>query len=534
MQLDRLELALRRRTAWEALDLGLVMLRRWRGPLYRAWLGSYLPFALLVFAVFWSAPGWAALIVWWLKPLFDRLLLKVLSEAVFGGQPTLRELWRALPGLLRHSALPSALLWRRLSMVRSFALPVWQLEGQRGGAARSRLKILARRTGGYAIWLTFVATHCVLIFQIGFVGLVDLLAPSSGMPAFSWGDLFSGLVDDSTVRLLNLGWLIGESLVEPFYVAAGFSLYLNRRSELEGWDIELAFRRMAERHAQAGGAPRPGGLAALALALLLGLAALPPTPAQAAPPAHAATRALSTDDEPEPPVLAAPDDEIILPTRRPRPPGVAAETTRRVLADPVFGQDVTEMRWQARQRDKPAQESRPEPWWIRKLIALADLMASGTRFALYIVMAAALLALLALLYRYRDRLPGRRAPPPIPETLFGLDLRPGSLPADIAAAALAEVDAGRCTVALSLLFRGTLLALIRRHGIEFRAGDSEDDCLRRAKARVDAPAAGVFADLLAAWKLGAYAHVVPAAEPTRALCRRWAEHYGQPAGGGAP
>jgi hypothetical protein len=30
--------------------------------------------------------------------------------------------------------------------------------------------------------------------------------------------------------------------LEPFYVAAGFCMYLNRRVELEAWDIEQAFR----------------------------------------------------------------------------------------------------------------------------------------------------------------------------------------------------------------------------------------------------------------------------------------------------
>jgi hypothetical protein len=32
-------------------------------------------------------------------------------------------------------------------------------------------------------------------------------------------------------------------VVEPFYVAAGFAMYLNRRAELEAWDIEQEFRR---------------------------------------------------------------------------------------------------------------------------------------------------------------------------------------------------------------------------------------------------------------------------------------------------
>lgn len=32
-------------------------------------------------------------------------------------------------------------------------------------------------------------------------------------------------------------------LLEPFYVAAGFAMYLNRRTELEAWDVEQELRR---------------------------------------------------------------------------------------------------------------------------------------------------------------------------------------------------------------------------------------------------------------------------------------------------
>ena len=37
------------------------------------------------------------------------------------------------------------------------------------------------------------------------------------------------------------------TIVEPCYVAAGFALYLNRRTALEGWDLEVALRRIGER-----------------------------------------------------------------------------------------------------------------------------------------------------------------------------------------------------------------------------------------------------------------------------------------------
>jgi hypothetical protein len=34
---------------------------------------------------------------------------------------------------------------------------------------------------------------------------------------------------------------------ETLFAAGGFSTYLNRRILLEGWDIELGFRRLAQR-----------------------------------------------------------------------------------------------------------------------------------------------------------------------------------------------------------------------------------------------------------------------------------------------
>ena len=68
------------------------------------------------------------------------------------------------------------------------------------------------------------------------------------------------------------------AIIEPFYVAGGFALYLNRRTALEGWDLEVALRRMGERAQAASRSVDVARAAALALALA-GLLALqrPPT-----------------------------------------------------------------------------------------------------------------------------------------------------------------------------------------------------------------------------------------------------------------
>jgi hypothetical protein len=42
---------------------------------------------------------------------------------------------------------------------------------------------------------------------------------------------------------LTFAYFVVVLFLEPFYVAAGFAMYLNRRTQLEAWDIEQEFRR---------------------------------------------------------------------------------------------------------------------------------------------------------------------------------------------------------------------------------------------------------------------------------------------------
>ncbi|WP_301101822.1 DUF4129 domain-containing protein [Propionivibrio sp.] len=527
MQLDQLELALRRRSPWEALDLGLVMLRHWCGPVYRMWCVTFVPFGLLVLALLWQWPIIATFIIWWLKPLFDRLLLKVFAEASFGAAPSVREVWRALPGLLRHSGLIAGLTLRRFNTRRSFELPVWQLEGQTGKAGRARLRVLSRKTSSYAFWLILVCTHIVLIFEFGLVGLVNMLMPSDGLPAFSWADLVSGESNDGYSHVFNLAWIAAESIVEPFFVAAGFSLYLNRRSELEGWDIEVAFQRMSEKHRQAVSTTKSAlGRAAMIVLLAGSLSWTLVHPGKAG---AEETSAL--------PVTGQTVATLPEPTPNPakRPGGIISKATASILADPVFGQQVEDLSWRLRQQKNKADQADKAykgAWWVKYLLRIADLLARGTRSLIYVLVFLAIVALLVVMHRYRYLVLGLNLPAKKPlETLFGLNLCPASLPDDIAGAALTEVDSGRYAAALSLLYRGTLVALIQRQQIKFSAGDTEDICLHRVDGRIDAQAASYFAQLLDAWKRAAYAEMPPDAASVRDLCQRWALHF---AGRGEP
>jgi hypothetical protein len=531
VQLERLNLALRRRTPWEALDLGLVMLRRFYGPVFRAWFATVLPVLLLLTVLLWQWPTVAILVAWWLKPLYDRVLLKVFAEAAFDAPPTVRNVWRALPGLLRHSGLLGALTVRRFNMHRSFDLPVWQLEGQRGKAGRARLRVLGRKTAGHAFWLTFVCIHFVVIFEFGSIALLEIARPAGTPHVMDLAEFFSGEPELWQSIIYNLAWVAAESIVEPFFVAAGFCLYLNRRSDLEGWDIEVAFRRMAERHAQAtplaptvGKSSRLRRGAASGL-LVVGLTALLAGPGEV----FAEAGSCPAPDEAEQGMAAQATGQPAIPGRR--PPGAVSRATKTLLADPVFGREVNDTQWQYKAKEET--EKRETPWWAKKLAEIAELLAIGARGLIYVLILISVAVLLVVLYRYRHLvLREGVAPRGLPTTLFGLDLRPESLPDDVAASALAEVDRGHYAAALSLLYRATLVELVRRRQIELRPGDTEDSCLRRAAGRIDNEAAAYFAQLLDAWKRTAYAGQPPAAQSARQLCLGWQRHFA-PAGSAA-
>jgi hypothetical protein len=246
---DSLTVEIRARTHWEAIDLGLTLVQSYWRNLYAAWLVAALPVAFPALALIYLLDGsqYGLLLLWWLKPFYDRVLLHVLSRAVFGETVNWHDVLRAMPGLLRRSGLFSALTWGRFTPCRSFKLPIWQLEGVTGRARHRRLHTL-KGNGPTRLLIMCGTLEWVLTF--GALGLLYMMLP----PEFvaSRPELLSDFFSADTLPLwfevlYGLIYLLVISAIEPFYVAAGFSLYLNRRTELEGWDIELGFRTLAAR-----------------------------------------------------------------------------------------------------------------------------------------------------------------------------------------------------------------------------------------------------------------------------------------------
>lgn len=248
MRLSDASVAIRPRTTWEAMDLGILMSQRHRRLLMTSWAIVTLPVYALLSLLLWDSPSLVIVVFWWLKPAFDRLPLYILSKALFGETPTLKQALRQWPALLKPQLLAS-LTWRRLSLSRSFLMPVVQLEGLCGQAREQRLRVLLQRNGGAAQWLTVIGVHLETVLWFGLMALFYLFVPQQVELEWDWQALIAVAENDWLwfEHLINFLYPLLLILWEPVYVACGFSLYLNRRTILEAWDIELVFRRLRQR-----------------------------------------------------------------------------------------------------------------------------------------------------------------------------------------------------------------------------------------------------------------------------------------------
>jgi hypothetical protein len=304
-----------------------------------------------------------------------------------------------------------------------------------------------------------------------------------------WGvfDLFGPPFDDDANPWLRtalpLLYLAGTSVVEPLLVAGGFGLYLNRRIYLEGWDVDLAFRRLARRAA-------PLASAAALTVALLGAA---PTPA--------AAQACVADD-----------------------PTSASACLGEVLADPAFGASREVEWWRLREDlfdlDGDADLSLPALGW------LGELLATFGELLLWALFAAAAIALLLGVAARRAPARPAGASEPAPTRLFGLDLDPDSLPDDVVGAARAAWARGERREALSLLYRGALVALVERGGLAIPRSATELECVELVRGSARAADAPAFRSLTLAWLHARYAGAPPGDDAFDALCGAFEAAFG--------
>ena len=490
MNLERVAAVIRPRGYPESADLGFRMLRAWWRPAAGAWAVVGLPVLAIVVAACHRWPGVALVLVWWMKPLFARVPVFVLSRALFGATPSVGETIREWPRQLRPG-LVASMTWLRLDPIRALRTPVFQLEGLSGAAARRRIAILARDVRLEATLLTLTCAAFELCIFVGLLALTLVLDPTSRML-----DSLNG--ERLTLSLLQEWALVAFycmaiAFIEPFHAAGGFGLYINRRTLLEGWDIEVVFRRMKARLGAVRTAPTARVTALVTVAFLASMGA---------------GYALE-EGAPAP----------VMPSSAPDPATVIAE----VLADPIFGAEITETRWVFREPPETKTPDTPFAW-------LGEMLAIALRAVAWIALAVGLAwAASQLVRRARVARTSSEAPPPLLSELLGMDVRESSLPLDVGGRALELWEGGSPREALRLLYRGALSRLVHVEGLALKSSATEGDCIRISRPSLSPERWAYFRALTESWQLVAYGHREPPGDLGPALIREWDAHFGKPA-----
>jgi hypothetical protein len=241
MRVDALAIALRPRPMGEAADLGQRLVQTHARSVWRCYAPVWAAVLLLALATVEIAGWLPGLIVFWLKPWLDRTLLFVLSRAVFGESTQWRDLWAARREVF-FGRLIATLTVARLSPWRAFTQPIAQLEGQRGGwrAAGKRRAVLLASQRGAAAGLQFVYSNLEMIALVTIGAMLRWFLPDSATT-----ELWQAVREGESAAVNAAFTIVYGAVVlaiEPFYVASGFAMYLNRRVELEAWDIEQELR----------------------------------------------------------------------------------------------------------------------------------------------------------------------------------------------------------------------------------------------------------------------------------------------------
>ncbi len=471
MRLEDVTAELRPRSDWEAVDLGLALARRdfWR--LFACWWLGMLPMLLLGFAFLREHPILLLLVCWWWVPVASRLVLLVVSRHLFGELPPWSAVFREWPRATFRRFF-FRMFWARFSPWRPLTMAVEDLEGLRGKDYAQRVRLLLRRGDAtvvaLALWriaLTFWLAAAVLFTERMFlpepVQEEWWQALTSSMQN-SWLDLPPALAWS-----MALSFLLSMSLVDVFSTGAGFGIYVNHRTWIEGWDVELAFRRLANRL-------RGAGTALLAVLLFLGATTF---------------------------TKAAEDTEA-----------TPKETIDEVKSHEDFTVHKVRVETPSPSRSGPA----PNLGWLGNLMSVLG----------YAVLGAAIAFVIWMLWRYRHILNRKGAGgsdkklPHTARVVMGMDVAPESLPKDIPAAAMELWRVGRRQEALGLLYRGAISRLIEGNGVEIAESDTESDCVRRVSTEA-ATHATYFGGLTDAWMLIAYGRVAPQDEAMVQLCQRW-------------
>ncbi len=586
MKLETLTVELRPRSPWEAMELGSALVRRHAAAIWIPWLlvtGTL--FVLLNLAAWAIGQIWLAwLVLWWLRPAFDRIPMYVLSRAVFGSVPTIPETLRAQ---LRWGwrAMRGHLTWRRFSPLRAVMLPIDLLEGADRTQIGVRRRVIGGGMGCHAVQLTLMCANFIFALELSLVLTTVIVVPNELLPEAgraAWAMITEVPPAWALIALNFVDWM-AAAFIEPFYIGAGFGLYLNRRTQLEAWDLEIAFRRMRKRLQAAGG----GLLLALVALLPMAMpaqardralddgtcpisepktAANTPAKPAAVPPADGAPAAApgaaeETEDANNANANAADAvGETVMPAAVPDAPAPGADADEKApakdIADDVkmhtlreiFGEDTADHRafdkavgqayrdpllrpkqktttWERRDKKKdkePIESDFPQLKWLATVIGFIG------EYGLWMLLGLLVIVLAVTAKRWWPWMLGVAAQPE--EDLAPVEMTALShaepLPPDIATVARRLWAEAQPRRALALLYRASVEAMTARIDAHPPPGATEAECLRLSRRMPAAEDRDAFQRMVRVWQYAAYGQRLPAGDEFEALLQTLVERFG--------
>lgn len=534
MRIDRLDVALRARSGWEAMELGSALSRRHARAVWGSWLLASAPLFVIFNALGWwlDAFGWAWLAMWWCKPLFERAPLYVLSRGIFG-EPV-----GALAALRAQRSWGNAgfwgyLGWRRFSVLRSLCLPVNLLEGNAPAQRGARRRAVAAGAAGAAVVLTLACMAFEGVLVSGAIGAVFMFMPLELMSE-SWRAAWDMIGQDTPAWAqlgFNLACWLASVLIGPFYVGAGFGLYLNRRTQMEAWDVEITLCRLRERLLPA------ASTLALLLCLALPLASAPVHAQDAQTVAGQAGDAEEDEDSAEEPATAANDPAntpAMIFGAAPVDTAGFRQAVNRAYEDPLQRPTRQVTRWkpieqaeEKKKEDKALQSDGSSKGERSNRKAGIAWLARLAEWGLWALLGVLLLVLLltARLWLPWLRGSGRRKADAVPQVVEEQVELPVVLPPDVATQAGLLWDQGRPRQALALLYRASVRTVGERSGIALPPGATEAQCLRASRRMPDATDRDLFARIVRMWQYAAYGGRLPSRADFDALADTLRQQY---------
>jgi len=512
MDLEKVTAKIRPRRGWEAIDLGISLVQQHGVVLYKIWFVVTLPLYILLSSIFYSYPAWTIFVFWWLKPIVERPLLHFLSRELFGEGLSAKQCIKSFFSLAKIQWFMSLTL-RRFSFTRSFDLPLIQLEGLKSNARSKRLRVIHSGDADSAVWLTIIFAMVEMIIYFSFLTLIYLMIPEIYLENFNlWDWMVMDTESDLATQIFNFLTYMAYSLIAPFYVACGFALYINQRTQLEAWDIELAFKRLAARLTERSSRSnvRLASWGSVGL-LLFAMSFITPEPVRAS---EAEVENTKTEiDDPNWKENIDFDN-------------ISHDDSKKLIEEIKKSEDFHQMETveSNRYRSNLDDDEDDEPLdnissgWI----IFAEIFAVFIEFALWIFIAVlALFLILKYKHLLVRNMGNKKAPKKRPKKLFGLDLNSESLPDKPWLIAKEMIENKQYREALSLLYRASLIWYIDNSDAVIKEGYTELECLKQISVSVSQKSCLYMTDLTTNWRALAYAHQTPELSQLNELCDSW-------------